>query len=75
MREYGRYLQQFMEMTLNIKNKTVQQKTARELFHTMSRLSAEKGNSQEKNAKIWNHLACLSDYKLDLEYPVEITRK
>lgn len=75
MREYGRHIQSAIEAACQEPDKEQRMQMAREIIYTMNKLSAEKGNSQEKTAKLWNHLAYISGYQLDIDYPVEIIRE
>lgn len=75
MREYGRNVQRLIEQICLMPDREERLAAAREVANTMVKFSSEKGNSQEKQAKIWNHMAYISSYKLDIDYPVEITRE
>lgn len=75
MREYGRNVQQMVEQACLIEDRQQRQQAAYEIIATMNKLSSEKGNSQEKQAKLWNHLAYISGYRLDVDYPFEIIRE
>lgn len=75
MKEYGRYIQQLIEKACELPTREERQAAAREIAFSMTKFSSEKGNGQEKQAKIWNHIAYISNYKLDIDYPVEITRE
>ena len=75
MREYGRNVQQMVEQVCLIEDRQQRQQAAYEIITTMNKLSSEKGNSQEKQAKLWNHLAFISGYRLDVDYPFEIIRE
>lgn len=75
MREYGRNIQHFIEAACAEPDRQRRNQMAQEVAATMQRLSSEKGNSQEKLAKIWNHIAFISGYQLDVDYPVEIIKE
>lgn len=75
MREYGRYIQKCVEKLLEEPDRQVRQQYANDIVGAMTKFSGERGNSQEKQAKIWNHLAYIADYKLDIDYPVKIVRE
>lgn len=75
MREYGRTVQQMIEQACLIEDPQQRQQAANDIIATMNKLSSEKGNTMEKQAKLWNHLAYISGYKLNVEYPFEIIRE
>lgn len=75
MREYGRYIQQIVDNACKLPTREQRQQAAQQIIATMTKFSSEKGNGQEKQAKIWNHLAYISGYKLDIDYPVEIIQE
>lgn len=75
MREYGRAIQQMVEQACAIPDRHARQEFAAEIVQTMNKLSSEKGNSQEKQAKLWNHLAVISEHRLDIDYPFDIVRE
>lgn len=72
MREYGRNIQRFIDAACAEPNRERRMQMAQDIASTMIRLSSEKGNSQEKQNKIWNHIAQISGYQLDIDYPCEI---
>lgn len=74
MREYGRNIQLFIDAACAEPDPERRMQMAQEIASTMVRLSSEKGNSQEKQNKIWNHIAQISGYRLDIEYPCEIIK-
>lgn len=75
MREYGRYVQDIVDNICKEPDRRRRQVMAEKIYNVMMRLSAEKGNSREKRTKVWNHLAKMTGYTLDIDYPVEIVRK
>ena len=56
---YGRDIQQMVERCIELPTKEQRQKCAETIISTMRRV-------------LWYHLALMSDFKLDIDYPVEI---
>ncbi|MBQ0164883.1 MAG: DUF4290 domain-containing protein [Bacteroidaceae bacterium] len=75
MREYGRVIQQMIDQAIELDTREERQIAAADIVAAMAKISGERGNTPEKQAKLWNHLAYIADYRLDIDYPVEITRK
>jgi len=80
--EYGRLVLQMIERALNIPDRDERNEYAKLIIQVMTVVDAadEDSNSSYRKysadyqSKLWDHLAYLSDYKLDIDYPVEITR-
>ena len=74
MAAYGRNVQTMVEQCLAIADRPTRQAFAQRIVTTMSIVSQQSLRNKENVVKLWNHLAKISDYKLDIDYPVEITR-
>lgn len=72
MSEYGRIIQDMANHCMNIKDKQERQTFAQDIIFVMASLGQEKLNNPEVQFKLWNHLAFITDFKLDIDYPVEI---
>lgn len=72
--EYGRCVQQMVDHAKTIEDRTERQRCANTIVAIMANMTEQRGNSEEFRQKLWNHLATIADYALDIDYPVEIAR-
>lgn len=72
MSEYGRIVQEMVEHCMTIEDRQERLKCATSLVAVMANLGQEKLANPEVQTKLWNHLALISKFQLDLDYPVEI---
>lgn len=75
MSEYGRIIQEMVKHCLTIENRHERLMCAHNIVSVMASLIQEKVNNPEVQTKLWNHLALISDFKLDIDYPVDIIPK
>lgn len=73
--EYGRLVTQMVEYALTIEDAQQRQLYAERIIETMRSLHPQMRNVNNYKIKLWEHLAFISDYKLDIEYPIEIKPK
>ena len=69
---YGRNLQQMVEMCMALPTKRERQKCAEEIITVMRRAIPSTQSQKDRMPVLWYHLALMSDFKLDIDYPVEI---
>lgn len=72
MSEYGRIIQEMVNHCLTIEDRQECLACAQHIVSVMASLAQEKASNPEVQSKLWNHLALISDFKLDIDYPVEI---
>ncbi|MCF0196620.1 MAG: DUF4290 domain-containing protein [Bacteroidaceae bacterium] len=72
MPEYGRGVQKMVEYAVSLPTKEQRQACAEFIIGVMSRLHADQVSAEELENKLWNHLARIARYKLDVDYPVDI---
>lgn len=70
--EYGRGIQSLIDYCLTIQDKEERQSCAENIVRIMSTILQEKFSLADTQRKLWNHLAQMSRWQLDVEYPVEI---
>lgn len=75
MPEYGRYVQQLVDNCMAIENRDERNAYARGIVYTICNLFPQQKTNPEWRAKLWDHLAIMSDFKLDIDYPAEITAR
>lgn len=74
MPEYGRSIQNLVDYTLTIEDRHKRQRSAEAIIKLMGNMFPQWRDVPDFNHKLWDHLALMSDYKLDIDYPVEIVR-
>jgi hypothetical protein len=72
MSEYGRIVQDMVAHCMTIEDKRERLQCATGIVAVMASIGQEKLANPEVQSKLWNHLALISDFKLDIDYPVEI---
>ena len=73
--EYGRMIQHMVDYALTIENKEERQRYAEAIATIMLGLNPKMKEVPGFKHKVWDHLAYMSDYKLDINYPFEISKK
>lgn len=74
MSEYGRCVQQMVEHCKTIKDRDERLNCAYTIIAVMDKMLEEDEDIDDKNLKLWNHLASIANYELDIDYPVKIER-
>ncbi len=74
MPEYGRSIQNLVDYTVTIEDRAKRQRCAEAIIQLMGNMFPQWRDVPDFNHKLWDHLALMSDYKLDIDYPVEIVR-
>lgn len=73
MPEYGRGVQQMLDYCMTIEDRDERLRCARTIIRIMATIPNPDGDKEDDFIKkLWNHLAAISGYKLDIDYPVEI---
>lgn len=72
MPEYGRNIQNMVNHILTIENREERQKAAQTVIDVMGNLYTYLRDIDDFKHKLWDHLAIMSDFKLDIDYPYEI---
>lgn len=72
--EYGRNIQRMVDHCLTISDREERTKCANAIIASMSNLFPSLANSEDFRHKLWDHLAIMSDFRLDIDYPCEVIR-
>ena len=72
MPEYGRSVQMMVDMALKIEDREERQRCANTIVKIMSGLLPTTTSKEDEEHRLWNHLARIAHYKLDIDYPVDI---
>lgn len=70
--EYGRNIQQMVDHCLTIPDKDERTKCAGTIVKTMAVLFPKMREQEDYRQKLWDHLAIMSDFSLDIDWPVEV---
>lgn len=70
--EYGRCIQQMVDYAKTISDRKERLRCACTIVSLMANIQEQHGNPEDFKQKMWNHLAAMSNYELDIDYPVEI---
>ena len=73
LNEYGREIQQMVDYCVSIPDREERQVCAEAIIDTMRKMNPSDKNINDRMQTLWDHLALMSDFKLDIDYPVEIT--
>ncbi len=73
--EYGRNVQSMVDHALTIEDREERKRCAQSIINTMGNLFPHLRDVEDFKHKLWDHLAIMSDFKLDIDYPYEIIRK
>lgn len=71
LKAYGRDIQQMVEHAVTLPTKAERQRCAEDIIDTMKRVVPSQQSYKERTPMLWYHLALMSDFKLDIDYPVE----
>ena len=72
--EYGRNVQQMVDHCLTIEDREERTRCAYAIVNIMSNLFSNQKDVDDFNQMLWNQLAIMSDFKLDIDYPCEVIK-
>lgn len=72
--EYGRNIQKMVDHCLTIADRNERIDCAYAIVDTMAQLFPAQGDPEEYRRKLWDHLAIMSDFNLDIDWPYEVIR-
>lgn len=73
--QYGRSVQNMVDYCLTIEDREERQRCASTIINIMGGMFPRLRDSEDFKHKLWDHLAIMSDFKLDIDYPFEIVKK
>ncbi len=73
--EYGRSVQNMVDHALTIEDREERQRCANTIVNIMGSMFPQLRDVEDFRNKLWDHLAIMADFQLDIDYPVEIVRK
>ena len=72
MPEYGREIQQMVDYCVKLENREERQHCAESIIVIMDRMFPENRGVENHAQKLWDHLAIMSGFQLDIDYPYDI---
>lgn len=72
--EYGRNVQNMVEIAKRLETKEERNRCARTIIGCMGNLFPYLRDNEIFRHKLWDHLAIMSDFELDIDYPFEIEK-
>lgn len=74
MPEYGRNIQQMVDYALTIEDRAERTRCVKTIVYIMGNFFPYLRDVDDFKHKLWDHVAMMSDFKLDIDYPYEIVR-
>ena len=72
--EYGRNVQQMVDYCMTIPDREERTRCAYAIVDIMSNLFSNQKDVDDFNKMLWNQIAIMSDFKLDIDYPCEVIK-
>ena len=72
--EYGRNIQRMVDYCTQIEDREERTRCAYAIIATMGNLFPHLRDIDDFKHKLWDHLAIMSDFKLDIDYPYEVLK-
>ena len=72
--EYGRSIQNMVDYALTIEDRAERQRCAETIVRIMRNMFPELQDMPDYEQTLWDHLAIMADFKLDIDYPFEVIR-
>ena len=73
--EYGRSVQNMVDHALTIEDRAERQRCANTIVNIMGSMFPHLRDVPDFKHKLWDHLAIMADFKLDIDYPFEVVKK
>ena len=67
--EYGRNVQKMVDYALTIADREERQQCAEAIVKVMGSIFPQQKGATDFERMLWDHLALISDYKLDVDFP------
>lgn len=73
--EYGRSIQNMVDYAITIQDRAERQRCANTIISIMGGMFPHLRDVPDFKHKLWDHLAIMADFKLDIDYPFEVIRR
>ena len=70
--EYGREIQNMVDHAIEIEDKAERQRCAETIIGIMERMFPQNKESNDHQQKLWDHLALMSRFQLDIDWPCDV---
>lgn len=70
--EYGRNVQNMIEHCMTIEDREERNNCAKAIINIMGNLFPELRDEEDYKHKLWDHLAIMSNFELDIDYPFPV---
>lgn len=71
---YGRELQKMVDYAMTIEDRIERQVCAETIIDVMRRMFPQNSDSADNDQKLWDYLAIMSGFKLDIDYPYDVSQ-
>jgi hypothetical protein len=75
IKEYGRNVQKMVEYAVSIEDRNKRTRLAYSIVSVMQQVSPIANPNEDYYQKIWNHINIISNYKLDIDFPIPVEPK
>ena len=73
--EYGRNIQQMVEYCTKIENRDERNRCANTIIQSMGNLFPQLRDDPDFKHKLWDHIAIMAGFTLDIDYPYEVIKE
>ena len=73
MPEYGREVQKMVDYAISLPTKAERQRCAETIVRIMDLMVPQNHDNANYMQKLWDHLAIMSQFQLDIDYPYDVT--
>ncbi|MGL4228865.1 MAG: DUF4290 domain-containing protein [Tannerellaceae bacterium] len=73
--EYGRNIQNMVDYCLTIQDRGERKRCANSIINIMGNMFPHLRDVNDFKHILWDHLAIMADFKLDIDYPYEVIKK
>ena len=70
--EYGRNIQKMVNHCLSLEDRDERTRCAHSIVRAMEMLFPAEGDPEEYKRKLWDHLAIMADFSLDIDWPCPV---
>lgn len=74
MPEYGREIQNMVNYAVSLESKEERQHCAESIIAIMKRMFPEGNGVEDHERKLWDHLAIMSNFQLDIDFPFDVSQ-
>lgn len=74
MPEYGREVQSMIDYAVTLEDRDERQRCANAIVAIMERMFPQAADTPDLEHKLWDHLAIMSGFRLDIDYPCDISQ-